>query len=188
MSHVRPDDKFGSGRSEHCTDFSTFWCQAMKNLEADHLTSVHPFPYFSAKRWKIRKHQISALYALFYFRHKIAFISNQTPGKKSRIHDGFLARRGNRFEGVPSQHCTVFPIFCCEAMKNLEAADLSTVNAFPCFGDICEGSGSQHCMRLSTFFIKKTCNQKQQNTSSIIRLAYWPPPCGCPWGDQIWVS
>ena len=66
MSHARPDDKFGSGRSQHCMDFSTFWCEAMQNLEAAHLSIVWSFPYFSAKRWTIRRHQNSALYTFFF--------------------------------------------------------------------------------------------------------------------------
>ena len=40
MSHERPDDKFGSSWSQHCLDFSTFWREAMKNLEAAHLSIV----------------------------------------------------------------------------------------------------------------------------------------------------
>ena len=100
------------------------------------------------------------------FRRKKAFISNQIPNKKSRIQGGSLARRGDKFKGGRSQHCTYFSIFCCEAMKNLAAENLSTVYAFPSFGEKCEGSGSQHCIRLSTFFMKKTCNKKHLKSSS----------------------
>ena len=40
MSHARPNDKFGSGWSQHCLNFSTFWCEAMKNLEAVHFNII----------------------------------------------------------------------------------------------------------------------------------------------------
>ena len=53
MSRARPNDKFGSGWSQHCLHFSTFWREAMKNLEALHLSIVWPFRYFSAKRCKM---------------------------------------------------------------------------------------------------------------------------------------
>ena len=147
------------------------------NLAAADLSTVRTFPSFAAQQWKISKQQISALYVLFHFwmqshekigntrsqhcirlstfRRKKAFISNQIPNKKSRIQGGSLARRDDKFKGGRSQHCTCFSIFCCEAMKKLAAENLSTVHAFPSFGEKCEGSGSQHCIRLSTFFMKK---------------------------------
>ena len=45
-------------------------------------------------------------------------------------------------------------------MKNLEAADLSTVYAFPIIGDNFEGSRSHVVIRFFYFFIKKTCQKK----------------------------
>ena len=136
----RSNEKLGSNSSQHCLDFSTFWCQAMKNVEAPDLSIVYTF---------------------LIFRHKIASISNPVPNTKTRIQDGSLARRGDKFEGDPSQHCIFFWIFCCEAMKNLEAADLSTVYAFPIIGDNFEGSRSHVVIRILYFFVKKTC---QKNT------------------------
>ena len=53
MSRARPNDKFGSGWSQHCIHFSTFWREVMKNLKALHLSIVWPFAYFKAKRWKM---------------------------------------------------------------------------------------------------------------------------------------
>ena len=44
-------------------------------------------------------------------------------------------------------------------MENLEAADLSTVYAFPIIGDIFEGSRSHVLIRIFYFFIKKTCKK-----------------------------
>ena len=44
-------------------------------------------------------------------------------------------------------------------MKNLEAADLSTVYAFPIIGDNLEGSRSHVLIRIFHFFIKKTCKK-----------------------------
>ena len=40
MSRARPNNKFGSGWSQNCIHFSTFWREAMKNLEALHLSIV----------------------------------------------------------------------------------------------------------------------------------------------------
>ena len=129
---------------------------ALTHLAAADLSTVRTFLLVAANRWKISKQQISALYVLFHFwmrshekfgssrsqhcmrfstfRRKKAFISNQIPNKKSRIQGGSLARRGDKFKGGRSQHCTYFSIFCCEAMKNLAAVDLSTVHAFLLLG------------------------------------------------------
>ena len=40
MSRAQPNDKFGSGWSQHCLHFSTFWREAMQNWEALHLSIV----------------------------------------------------------------------------------------------------------------------------------------------------
>ena len=69
--------------------------------------------------------ELSIVYTSLMFRNKNASISNQIPYRKPRIQDGSLARHGDKFEGGPSQHCLGFYTFCCEAMKNLEAANLS---------------------------------------------------------------
>ena len=110
----------------------------MKNVEAPDLSIVQTF---------------------LIFRHKNASISNPIPHTKTRIQDGSLARRGDKFEGDPSQHSLDFYIFCCEAVKKLEAADLSTVYAFPIIGDNFEGSRSHVLIRIFYFFIKKTCKK-----------------------------
>ena len=44
-------------------------------------------------------------------------------------------------------------------MKNLQAADLSTVYAFPIIGDNFEGSRSHVLIRIFYFFIKKACKK-----------------------------
>ena len=64
-------------------------------------------------------------------------------------------------------------------MKNLEAADLSTVYAFPVIGDNFEGSRSHVVIRFFYFFIKKTC---QKNTK--ILKARTDPHARC---RQEWV-
>ena len=74
--------------------------------------------------------ELSIVYTSLMFRNKNASISNQIPYGKTRILDGSLARRGDKFEGGPSQHCLGFYVFCCEAIKNLEAVDLSIVQLF----------------------------------------------------------
>ena len=51
---------------------------------------------------------LSIVYTSLIFRHKNASISNQLPYRKTRIQDGSLARRGDKFEGDPSQHCLDF--------------------------------------------------------------------------------
>ena len=45
-------------------------------------------------------------------------------------------------------------------MKNLEAADLSTVYAFPIIGDNFEGSRSHVVIRILYFFVKKNLQKK----------------------------
>ena len=40
MSRAQPNDKFGSGWSQHCLHFSTFWREAMKNWQILHLSIV----------------------------------------------------------------------------------------------------------------------------------------------------
>ena len=70
-------------------------------------------------------------------------------------------------------------------MKNLEAADLSTVYAFPVIGDNFEGSRSHVLIRFFYFFIKKTCQKNTKNKRSVYRPACWVPPLVGPWGDQI---
>ena len=45
-------------------------------------------------------------------------------------------------------------------MKNLEAADLSTVYAFPIIGDNFEGSRSHVVIAIFYFFIEKACLKK----------------------------
>ena len=54
----------------------------MKNVEAPDLSIVH---------------------TSFIFRHKNASTSNPIPDTKTRIQDGSLARRGDKFEDGPSQ-------------------------------------------------------------------------------------
>ena len=60
-------------------------------------------------------------------------------------------------------------------MKNLEAADLSTVYAFPIIGDNFEGSRSHVLIRIFYFFIKKTCQKNTQNKRSVYSPACAPP-------------
>ena len=55
--------------------------------------------------------EISIVYTSLMFRNKNASISNQIPYRKTRIQDGSLARRGDKFEGDPSQHCLAFRYF-----------------------------------------------------------------------------
>ena len=99
--------------------------------------------------------ELSIVHTSLMFRNKSASISHQIPYRKTRILDGSLARRGDKFEGGPSQHCLDFYIFCCEATKKLEAVDLSIVYAFPVFGDSFEGSRSHVVIRFFYFFVKK---------------------------------
>ena len=70
---------------------------------------------------------LSIVYTSLTFRNKSASISNQIPYRQTRILDDSLARRGDKFEGGPSQHRLDFYTFCCEEMKKLEATDLSVV-------------------------------------------------------------
>ena len=51
---------------------------------------------------------LSIVYTSLIFRHKNASTSNPIPDTKTRIQDGSLARRGDKFEGGPSQHCLDF--------------------------------------------------------------------------------
>ena len=60
-------------------------------------------------------------------------------------------------------------------MKNLEAADLSTVYAFPIIGDNFEGSRSHVLIRIFYFFIKKTCKKITENKRSVYQSAYADP-------------
>ena len=55
-------------------------------------------------------------------------------------------------------------------MKNLEAADLSTVYAFPLIGDNFEGSRSHVVIRIFYFFIKKTCQKKHLKSLKCIQI------------------
>ena len=54
---------------------------------------------------------LSIVYTFLIFKHKNASISNPIPHTKTRIQDGSLARRGDKFEGGPSQHCLAFRCF-----------------------------------------------------------------------------
>ena len=54
---------------------------------------------------------LSVVYTFLIFRHKNASTSNPIPDTKTRIQDGSLARRGDKFEGDPSQHCLPFRYF-----------------------------------------------------------------------------
>ena len=54
---------------------------------------------------------LSIVYTFLIFRHKNASTSNPIPDRKTRIQDGSLARRGDKFEGYPSQHCSAFRYF-----------------------------------------------------------------------------
>ena len=98
---------------------------------------------------------LSIVYTSLIFRHKNTSISNPIPCTKTRIQDGSLARRGDKFEGDPSQHCSDFSIFCCEATTKLEAVDLSVVYAFPVIGDGFEGSRSHVVIWFFIFHLKK---------------------------------
>ena len=51
---------------------------------------------------------LSIVYTSLMFRNENASISNQIPYRKTRIQDGSLARRGDKFEGGPSQHFILF--------------------------------------------------------------------------------
>ena len=91
--------------------------------------------------------------------HKKTSISNQTPDRKTTIQGGSLARRGDKFKGSRSQHRLGFYIFCFEAMKSLEAADLSIVQAFPIIGNNFEGNTSHVVEGIFYFVMKKTCKK-----------------------------
>ena len=72
--------------------------------------------------------ELSIVQTSLIFRNKNTSISNQMPySRKTRIQDGSLARRGDKFEGGPSQHSIGFHTFCCEATKDLEAVDLTSL-------------------------------------------------------------
>ena len=60
---------------------------------------------------------LSIVYTFLIFRHKNASISNQVRYRKTKIYDGSLARRGNKFEGGPSQHCSAFRYFVAKRWK-----------------------------------------------------------------------
>ena len=47
---ARSNEKLGSNSSQHCLDFSTFWCQAMKNVEAPDLSIVYTFLILCTKK------------------------------------------------------------------------------------------------------------------------------------------
>ena len=51
-------------------------------------------------------------------------------------------------------------------MQNLEAADLSTVYAFPIIGDNLEGNTSHVVVGIFYFFMKNTCKKNHQKSYS----------------------
>ena len=127
---LRSDEKSQSSRSQRCTYFSIFESEAMKNFAAVDLSTVYAFLLLGAKN----------LLSLIKF-----LIRN--PGSRA----GPLRGAATNLRAADFSTVRTFPIFCSEAMKNLETEDLSTVCVFPCFGDKCEGSGSQHCMAFPLF-------------------------------------
>ena len=130
MSHTRPNDKFGSGWSQH-------------------------FLHFGAKRWKTWKQLISALYSLFHilvrsdgkcgstrsqhcsdffdFRRKNALISSHILWKNQDLRRFPHAAR-RQIWGRSISALYGFYTFCCEAMWKLAAVDLSIVWALPIIG------------------------------------------------------
>ena len=61
-------------------------------------------------------------------------------------------------------------------MKNLEAADLSTVYAFPVIGDNFEDSRSHVVIRFFYFFIKKKLAKKTPKIKAVCTEAHAQPP------------
>ena len=65
-------------------------------------------------------------------------------------------------------------------MENLEAADLSTVYAFPIIGDNFEGSRSHVVIRIFYFFIKKKLAKKTPKIKEVYTVPHTRP-------QQEWV-
>ena len=112
MSHAQSDDQFGSGRSQHCTYFSTCWCEPMKNLKAADLSTVRTFPFFECEAMKnLAAVDLSTV-------HTFLLLSE----KKLLSPIKFLIRNpGSRAGPLRG------------AATNLRTADLSTVRTFPSF-------------------------------------------------------
>ena len=170
MSRARPNDKFGRRWSQHCIHFSTFWREVMKILEALHLSIVWPFAYFKEKRWKMQKHQISALFTLLLFLGIKTLLSliqfpkeNQDPGRfpcaaRRQIWGrsisalymllDILLRSDEKFGSSRSQHCICFSNY----WRQLRGQQISRP-----YTDL-------------LFFIKKTCKKKHLKSWKCIQI------------------